>query len=100
MASTNEDLIKAQVALSRKKSLGTGLILTFLFGPIGIFYSTVLGGVIMLLLNILVGIGTLGLGLIIVWPINLIVTWLGIKSHNGKIDRAILGGLADVGSPA
>ena len=67
------------------KSLGIALLLTFIFGPIGMLYATIWGGFIMLLINLVIGIPTLGLGLIFTWPIQLIWVTLAVRSYNKKL---------------
>jgi hypothetical protein len=54
------------------KSVGAALLLTFLFGPLGMFYSTITGGIVMLILDILAFIFTAGIGLFFTWPIQMI----------------------------
>ncbi len=82
--------LKAQVLLSRKKSMGMALLLTLLFGPLGMFYSTVLGGVVMIVLTLVVGLPTMGLGLLLTWPIGLIWTAIAVKNQNDAIDQQAL----------
>ena len=67
------------------KSLGIALLLTFIFGPIGMLYATIWGGFIMLLINLVIGIPTFGLGLIFTWPIQLIWVTLAVRSYNKKL---------------
>jgi hypothetical protein len=86
------------------KSMGIALLLTFLFGPIGLLYASVSGGLIMiftpifilLLLifggsqNNLVLVGS-SLGLIMIfalsyWLINIIWAVLGVIDYNKKIE--------------
>jgi hypothetical protein len=86
------------------KSIGIALLLTFLFGPIGLLYASVSGGLIMiftpifilLLLifggsqNNLVLVG-LSLGLIIIfalsyWLINIIWAVISVSSYNKEIE--------------
>ena len=54
------------VAIGRQKSAGVALVLTFLFGPLGMLYSTVLGAVMMTLVTaggaVVIGTVTLGVG--------------------------------------
>ncbi len=76
------------VVVQSKKSMGLAFILTFLFGPLGMLYSTVAGGIIMMILTPIIGIGTLGVGLIIMWPIQLIWACMAVNSRNNKIDAA------------
>jgi hypothetical protein len=72
--------------------MGFGLFLTLIFGPLGMLYSSILGAVIMFVISAVIGFLTLGLGLIVVWPICLAWTYAAIKKHNksliaGKIDE-------------
>ena len=75
-----------QVIVTRSpKSVGIGLLLTFLFGPIGMLYATVWGGLLMMVVNLVIGVVTFGLGLFFTWPIQLIWVALSIRSHNKKL---------------
>ena len=67
------------------KSVGASLLLTILFGPLGMFYSTVIGAVIMLVLYIVIGILTLGLGLIVLHPIAMIWGAIAVSTQNKKL---------------
>jgi hypothetical protein len=49
----------------KDKSVGAALVLTFLFGPLGIFYVSILWAVVFVAL--IVAVLTLGLGLLLVW---------------------------------
>lgn len=65
------------VMVSRPKSVGVAFLLTFLFGPLGMFYSTVRGAMIMLgvlfLGGFVAGVVTLGLAWLVWWPL----VWVG-----------------------
>lgn len=75
-----------QVIVTRStKSVGIGLLLTFLFGPIGMLYATIWGGLLMMVVNLVVGIATFGIGLLFTWPIQLIWVVLSIRSYNKKL---------------
>lgn len=73
------------------KSAGTSIILTVLFGSLGMFYSTILGGIIMSIVSgivLLISIMTLGLGLVlylIVWPIEIIWAVVAVNSYNSRL---------------
>lgn len=75
------------VVVTATKSVGISLILTFLFGPLGMLYSTVVGGLIMMVVSIAVGVCTLGFGLLITWPICVIWGALAVTSYNAKLTR-------------
>jgi len=70
------------VVMIANKSVGASLVLTFLFGPLGMFYSTVWGGVIMTILCLLVGVFTLGLGLVVLWPICMVWGAVAVSNYN------------------
>lgn len=56
----------------QRKSRGLAFLLAFLFGPLGMLYTTVAGALIMLVIAGVVGFFTAGLGLILVWPVCII----------------------------
>jgi hypothetical protein len=55
------------VVVGPQKSVGTAVLLAFLFGPLGMFYSTVSGAIAMCFIMLAVGAVTLGFGLPIAW---------------------------------
>lgn len=72
------------------KNMGTALLLTFIFGPLGMFYTTTIGAIIMLILSTTIGIFTFGIGLIISWPIQLIWTAISINLYNKRVVERII----------
>lgn len=79
-----------QIIVTRStKSVGIGLLLTFIFGPIGMLYGTIWGGFIMMVVNLVIGIPTFGLGLLFTWPIQLIWVALSIRSYNKKLMKLL-----------
>lgn len=66
--------------MPKDKSVGAALVLTFLFGPLGLLYASVVGGLVMILTAVLVAVLTLGLGLLLVWPVTMI--WGAIAASN------------------
>jgi hypothetical protein len=64
------------------KSVGAAVALTLFFGPFGMFYATVGGAVVMLILYVVIGILTLGFGLLFLWPITVIWAAMAVQSHN------------------
>lgn len=75
-----------QVVISRSpKSHGIGLLLTFLFGPLGMLYANVVHAIIMIVLAFIIGVITLGFGALITWPISMIWGYLDISSYNRKL---------------
>ena len=69
-----------QISNASQRSVGVALLLTFLFGPLGMLYSTVVGALVMLVLGFVLGILTLGLWFLVAWPIQMI--WAGIAAAN------------------
>jgi hypothetical protein len=67
------------IVAASPKNVGIAILLTFIFGPVGMFYSTIVGAVIMCVISLLVGIFTLGFGLIFTWPICII--WGAVSAH-------------------
>lgn len=79
----------AILAVGQKKSMGIALVLTFFFGPLGLLYASVSGGVILLIITIIVGLVTLGLGFIIGWLASMIWAAVAVNSHNTKIMQTL-----------
>lgn len=75
------------IIINQGKSVGVAFLLTFFFGPIGMFYSTILGAIIMLILYLVIGIITLGFGLIILHPIAIIWACIAVSNHNGNLAK-------------
>lgn len=71
------------------KSVWVSLILTFFFGFLGLFYSTVLGAVVMLILYLIVGFLTAGVGLLLLHPITMIWGAVAVSNHNKKLAGGI-----------
>ena len=67
------------------KSTGISLLLTFLFGSIGMFYSTIIGALIMMAVELFVAIFTLGFGLLITHPICMVWGAIAVNNYNKKI---------------
>jgi len=74
-----------QVIVTSTKSIAISLILTFLFGALGMLYSTIWGAIIMIIVSIIVATVTLGMGLFLVWPICMIWGALAAASYNKKL---------------
>jgi hypothetical protein len=75
-----------QVAVApQPKSVAVALVLTFFFGPLGMLYSTVAGGLIMLGLNLVLGTLTLGLFFLISWPIQMVWAAMAAQKANEAV---------------
>ncbi len=78
-----------KIVVLNQKSMGVSFLLTFFFGPLGMFYSTVLGGVVMLVVSVFVFIVTIGLGTLLTWPICIIWAAIATSSHNKRAINSI-----------
>ncbi len=52
-----------------KKSRGTALLLVLFFGPLGLLYSSVIGGILMIVIAFVLGLFTFGIGAFLTWPV-------------------------------
>ena len=70
------------VVVTKQKSVGTAFLLAFLFGPLGLLYASVTGGIVMFILGILIALITFGFGIIFVW-IGCII-WAVVAAGNAN----------------
>lgn len=80
------------VVIMAPKSVGTAIVLSLFFGPLGMLYSTVAGGLIMIVVNLIIVLPTLGLGLLLTQPICVIWAAVAASTHNSKLYRYAQGG--------
>jgi hypothetical protein len=73
------------IVVKPTKSVGVAILLSFLFGPLGMLYSTIAGGLIMFVVTGISFILTAGVGLFITWPIGIIWAAVAANSHNNRI---------------
>lgn len=88
------------VVVGATKSVGISIILTILFGPLGLLYSTVIGGLLMMVISAAVGVSTFGLGLVVTQPICIIWGAVAASLHNRKLNRGIRSAVGQGQSPA
>jgi len=81
---TNTVIVKTQ------KSPTTAALLGFFFGPLGMFYATIPGAVIMLVISGIIGFFTLGFGLLITIPICSLWAYIAVKNQNTKDLKQIM----------
>ena len=67
------------------KSVGIAILLSFLFGPLGMLYSTIVGGIVMFFATGIAFLLTAGLGLFLTWPIGVIWAAVAASNHNKKL---------------
>ena len=76
--------------------MGVALVLAALFGPFGLLYASVTGGIIMLIVYTIVAIFTLGFGLFFIWPIPII--WAAIAINKEREQQARVANQTAVGA--
>lgn len=78
----------AVIALPQK-SMATAVLLALFFGPLGMLYATVPGAIIMLFVSIFVAAFTLGIGLLVTFPVCVI--WAAVATNNYNMRLAAAG---------
>jgi len=73
------------VIVKSTKSVGVALLLTFFFGPLGMFYSTITGAIVMIVVTIVVLIFTFGFGALVTWPVCMIWGAIAASNYNKKL---------------
>lgn len=87
---------QVHVAHAAPRSAGVAVLLAFLFGPLGMLYSTVAGGLVMLVVDLVLGPLTLGLWFLLAWPLQMI--WAGVAATQS--DVAATTAITTVAQPA
>lgn len=67
-----------------KKSYTAGFMASLIFGPIGLFYSNWIAGLLLTSLGIFLAI-SFPLSLVIIWFISIVVGLDAVTSHNKKL---------------
>lgn len=88
MRENNSNVQKVVVVDGGGKSVLVAFLLAFFLGPLGMLYATVSGGLIMMVVSIVVGIFTLGFGLVVTWPICVIWACIAASNQNKKTAAA------------
>jgi hypothetical protein len=87
--STGAAATNTMVIVGGTKSVGIAILLGVFFGPLGLLYASVLGGIIMFFVSLIVWIFTFGFGLFIIWPICAVWAVIAANSYN----QTLLAGL-------
>jgi hypothetical protein len=74
-----------RVVVTSTKNMGISIMLTILFGPFGMLYSTIWGAIIMAIIALVVGVLTLGVGLCVIWPICIIWGAVATSVYNQRL---------------
>lgn len=70
--------------------MGLAVVLAAIFGPLGLFYSSIVGGFVMLAVSFVVGLITLGFGLIVTWPVCIFWAYMATKRYSAKLSAGSL----------
>lgn len=84
MSENNGNVQKVLVMDAKSKSVLVAFLLAFFFGPLGMFYVTTSGAIIMMIVSLAVGVITFGFGLVVTWPICIIWACIAAGNHNKK----------------
>lgn len=77
---------QANVVITRSpKSQGIGIVLTLMFGSVGLFYSSIIGAIIMIVVEIATAILTMGIGLVVTHIICATWSMIAVSSYNKKL---------------
>jgi hypothetical protein len=73
------------------KNVRTAVLLALFLGPLGLFYTSIAGGVFCTFLLIVLGLFTVGIGILPVWGVSLLWAYLAAThSHAEAEDRATI----------
>lgn len=75
------------IVVGKAKSVGTAFILSFFFGPFGLLYASVTGGIIMIILYIPILIITLGIGALFIHPICAVWAIIAANQANASLQN-------------
>jgi hypothetical protein len=83
---------KSAYIVAHSKSQFVGLLLTFIFGPLGLIYSNLAAAVLLTVLSI----PLFPFGLVLIWPISMVVGVFTVRFHNLRVvgTANLLGGHA------
>ncbi len=70
------------IVVGKAKSVGVAFLLSFLFGPLGLFYASVIGGLVMLVLAVILFVILPVVGGILAWIASII--WAVVAANNAN----------------
>jgi hypothetical protein len=73
------------IVIGKPKSVAVAILLTLFFGPLGLLYASVAGGIVLIILGVIIGIVTFGFGLIVVWIASIIWAVIAANNTNKKL---------------
>jgi hypothetical protein len=82
MANSNKRKISISVP---QKSVPLAIVLTIIFGPLGLLYVSILGAIVMFVVTLIISFFIFGLGFLFTWPVCVIWAYLSVKKYNSQI---------------
>ncbi len=73
------------VIIVQKKSMAVALLLTFFLGPLGLLYVSVIGAIVLIILSVILGMFTFGVGALLGWVAAMIWAAVAVSSHNQRL---------------
>ncbi len=80
---------KEVIVVGEKKNMTIAILLSFFFGPLGMIYASISGAIWCFLISGVAAFFTMGLGLLVTWPLQLIWTAVAVNKHNTRIAAGI-----------
>ena len=77
------------IIVAQTKSVGASLLLTFFLGPLGVLYSSILAGILLIVLAVILAPLTFGIGTLLMWPVSIICGYLTVKRYNKNLIKAV-----------
>ena len=91
MSEEQDQQSTTRVVVTPRKSLILSLILTFIFGPLGMAYATLGGALVMIGVSIIAALLTAGGSIVVTWVISMIWGALAVERYNRKMFEKAIG---------
>ncbi|MCA0044655.1 hypothetical protein [Celeribacter litoreus] len=88
MQDTTQETVTKVIVQEKPKSAIAALILSVLFGPLGLLYASVKGGIVMILVSLVVVPFSFGIGAPLVWLVSIIWALVAATSDTTPSERA------------
>jgi len=76
---------RVAAAMMESKSMGLAILLTVLFGPLGLLYVSIFWGIVLTIAAALVGALTFGLAAGVFWVISILWAIIAVKRRNDQV---------------
>ncbi|HEU0079443.1 MAG TPA: hypothetical protein VFQ76_17435 [Longimicrobiaceae bacterium] len=70
------------------RSVRTAVLLALFFGPLGLFYVSVVSGVLMTFITLVAALSTVGVGLLFAWPLCVVWAYIAASSRHDDAESA------------